>query len=75
MIVGAFTVLVPIGRVPVHKESERRRDSEGWNSYVSSVRPLKCEREADLTITVYKVLQGFEGAGLAGGVGLLLVFL
>lgn len=29
MIVGAFTVLVPMGRVPVHKEGERKRQEDG----------------------------------------------
>lgn len=46
-------------------------DGDSWTSHVSSVTPVS----RDLTIALYKVLQGLEGSGLAGGVGLLLVFL
>lgn len=53
------------------RERDRRTHGDSWTSYVSSVMSLN----RNLTITVYKVLQGLEGSGLAGGVGLLLVFL
>lgn len=76
LIVGAFTVLVPIGRVPVHKDRERKRqDRQRELERRSSAGSFSREGGTDLTIAVYKVLQGFEGAGLTGGVELLLVFL
>lgn len=77
LIVGAFTVLVPIGRVPVHKDRERKRQEDRQRELErrSSAGSFNREAETDLTVAVYKVLQGFEGAGLTGGVALLLVFL